>query len=99
MSADAECDDDGEGDVGSSFEGDEYDILPKNHELDLTPYIESALRLSAPAMPLCREDCKGLCSRCGANLNIETCNCAEVAEQEALDDSPFAVLKGLKFDE
>ena len=24
---------------------------------------------------LCREDCKGLCSRCGKNLNLGPCDC------------------------
>ncbi len=37
---------------------------------------ENAL-LSLPVQPLCREDCRGLCARCGANLNQGACNCAE----------------------
>jgi uncharacterized protein len=31
--------------------------------------------LSLPARSLCGEDCKGLCPRCGKNLNSESCNC------------------------
>ncbi|MGH9586596.1 MAG: YceD family protein [Acidobacteriaceae bacterium] len=41
--------------------------------------LEDVLReqvlLSLPPRTLCREDCKGLCPRCGCNLNSETCAC------------------------
>ena len=41
--------------------------------------LEDVLReqvlLSLPARTLCREDCKGLCPRCGRDLNTETCAC------------------------
>lgn len=41
--------------------------------------LEDVLReqvlLSLPARTLCREDCKGLCPRCGHNLNTESCTC------------------------
>lgn len=43
--------------------------------------LEDAVReqvlLSLPDRSLCREDCKGLCPHCGANLNETTCNCGE----------------------
>jgi uncharacterized protein len=41
--------------------------------------LEDVLReqvlLSLPARTLCREDCKGLCPRCGHNLNTDPCEC------------------------
>jgi uncharacterized protein len=41
--------------------------------------VEDVLReqvlLSLPARALCRQDCKGLCPRCGQNRNIEVCAC------------------------
>jgi len=41
--------------------------------------LEDVLReqvlLSLPARTLCREDCKGLCPRCGHNLNTDPCDC------------------------
>jgi uncharacterized protein len=44
--------------------------------------LEDVLReqvlLSLPAKTLCRPDCKGLCPRCGSNLNTETCTCDTV---------------------
>jgi uncharacterized protein len=56
-------------------------------ELDVT-YLEDGrintehllrenILLSLPVQPLCHEDCRGLCPRCGANLNLGVCGCAE----------------------
>ncbi len=45
------------------------------HEIDLTEEVRDLLVLAIPAKLLCREDCKGLCAGCGANLNVETCRC------------------------
>ncbi len=43
--------------------------------------LEDVLReqvlLSLPARTLCREDCKGICPRCGANRNSDACSCEE----------------------
>lgn len=33
--------------------------------------------LTLPTKPLCRKDCKGICSQCGKNLNDGACNCVE----------------------
>ncbi len=44
--------------------------------------LEDVLReqvlLSLPARTLCREDCKGICPRCGANGNNDPCSCEDV---------------------
>lgn len=37
--------------------------------IDLEPVIRDAVVLDLPFMPLCRDDCEGLCQTCGANLN------------------------------
>jgi len=42
---------------------------------DLQPHLEDWLIVSLPDRPLCREDCKGLCSVCGKNLNEGPCAC------------------------
>ncbi|MEK7794371.1 MAG: DUF177 domain-containing protein [Candidatus Hydrogenedentota bacterium] len=46
-------------------------------ELDLTGAVREEVSLSIPAKFLCREDCKGLCVACGANLNEGPCACNE----------------------
>lgn len=46
--------------------------------------------LTLPLKVLCSEECKGLCPRCGANLNEDSCHCP----RDSLD-SPFSILKGM----
>jgi uncharacterized protein len=41
--------------------------------------------LSLPMKPLCRQDCRGLCTVCGTNLNRETCDCKRDWEDPRLD--------------
>ena len=45
--------------------------------IDLDAIIQHQLILALPFYPLCREDCKGLCSHCGVNKNQETCQCSD----------------------
>ncbi|MBN1596165.1 DUF177 domain-containing protein [candidate division FCPU426 bacterium] len=60
-------------------------------QLDLLPEIESAFILALPMKPLCREDCPGLCSRCGRRLVDGPCLCRDAGSQ-----GPFAILKKLR---
>ncbi|HEX4308603.1 MAG TPA: DUF177 domain-containing protein [Acidobacteriaceae bacterium] len=43
--------------------------------LVLEDVLREQVLLTLPARTLCREDCKGLCPRCGRNLNDESCGC------------------------
>ena len=43
--------------------------------LALEDVLREQVLLSLPARTLCRQDCKGLCLRCGRNLNSEACTC------------------------
>jgi uncharacterized protein len=45
--------------------------------LDIGKAIEDNIVLNLPMKHLCSVQCKGLCSRCGANLNTEQCNCED----------------------
>jgi len=60
-------------------------------EIDLSPVLREQILLSAPASPLCREDCKGLCPTCGKDWNEGACGC----ETKAVDPR-WAALKNLK---
>ena len=42
-------------------------------DLDVTDDIRQEILLSYPVQFLCREDCRGLCPRCGTNLNERSC--------------------------
>lgn len=37
--------------------------------------VRNELLINWPIRVLCKDDCKGICSRCGANLNVTACNC------------------------
>jgi uncharacterized protein len=60
---------------------------------DVGQLIHEIIALAEPFQPLCKSDCKGLCSGCGANLNEEECRCAEQKNEVT---SPFSVLKKMK---
>lgn len=56
----------------------EEDWVPfRGERLDITSEVENALLASLPMKLLCRRDCRGLCQRCGADLNKEGCNCGD----------------------
>jgi uncharacterized protein len=44
-------------------------------ELDISVDVRDSLLLAEPLKHLCKEDCRGLCPRCGVNLNLEACHC------------------------
>jgi uncharacterized protein len=60
-------------------------------EIDLGAYLREVVALGLPVKPLCREDCRGLCPRCGADRNRESCGC-----DDTRPDSPFAALAALR---
>lgn len=59
--------------------------------VDIFEVLQEQLFLAIPEKLLCSERCKGLCQKCGARLNIESCKCTG-----GNPDSPFAVLQKLK---
>jgi uncharacterized protein len=58
--------------------------------LDIGDLLREQFQLALPMKPLCRDDCKGLCPQCGANLNRTECGCAP-----AWEDPRLAPLKQL----
>ena len=56
-------------------------------ELDVDRMIHNELLVQWPLRVLCREDCKGICSRCGTNLNYNNCDC----EKQSLDPRMAAI--------
>jgi len=62
-------------------------------EIDLKPAVREQVLLQIPGSPLCREDCKGLCPKCGKDLNEGDCGC-----DRAVLDPRWAVLKGLQLE-
>ncbi len=61
-------------------EQERIDELDENNfiqgrELDTEKLIHNEILINWPMRVLCKEDCKGICSRCGANLNQGSCDC------------------------
>jgi uncharacterized protein len=71
-------------DMGISF-------LPEEG-IDLKDIVAEQIWLNIPIKPLCDEQCKGLCSSCGTDLNRGDCAC-----QREYRDDRFAALKTLRF--
>ncbi len=70
---------------------DEEDIfsIDEHHLVDLTEAVRQQVLLAIPMVTLCKEDCAGLCSQCGHDLNLGPCDC------EPETDARFSVLKTL----
>jgi uncharacterized protein len=62
-------------------------------ELDLAAWARDALALALPGQIACREDCRGLCSRCGANLNRDPAH-----THDPDPDPRWAKLSEIRFD-
>ncbi len=63
-----------ESDVEEEAEGDDRYFYQGDH-IELAPMLREHIILAAPMQPLCREDCAGLCARCGEDLNAGPCQC------------------------
>ncbi len=71
----------------------EYELLGES--IELGRMLEDNVVVNLPVRFLCREDCKGLCSHCGKDLNEGECGCLP-KENEA---HPFSSLSRLYDDE
>jgi uncharacterized protein len=60
----------------ADLESDHYMMFHDGRQLDLRGETRESLLLELPITPHCREDCRGLCPRCGADLNDGPCGCA-----------------------
>ena len=62
-------------------------------EIDLEPCVRDAILLSTPFAPLCKEDCLGLCPRCGGDRNLDECSCGPEVDER------WAALSSLKLED
>jgi uncharacterized protein len=65
--------------VDSLNGGDTGDLIvvEEGLRLDLDELVHADVMLEFPTKFLCREDCKGICPKCGINLNLEQCRCTD----------------------
>lgn len=70
----------------------EYDFGRK--ELDLSPVLQEEILLNVPLIKLCKKSCKGICPKCGKNLNTGKCKC-KIEEKQPEENKPFKDLDKL----
>lgn len=69
-------DDDDDGGIELRPEDLDVSFLPQGTTtLQVEEVVREQILLEVPIRPLCRPDCKGLCSHCGADLNDGACGC------------------------
>ena len=61
-----------------------YDVSAR-HVVDITDDVRQEVMLDFPLIPVCQDDCRGLCPRCGHNLNESDC-----AHQLGMEDDQGA---------
>ena len=77
----------------SELHGEELEIsIYDGEKIDVSDLAREQILLNLPAQIFCSENCKGLCPKCGANLNQKTCDC----ETKEIDPR-WANLKNLRF--
>ena len=64
---------------GVEDDPDVFLLDERSPDLDLRPALREQWLLNVPGYALCRDDCKGLCPTCGADLNLGPCDCASSA--------------------
>ncbi|WNG56583.1 DUF177 domain-containing protein [Archangium gephyra] len=89
---DEQEDDKGHGESGGSFALDDTDAeVFDGKVIDLEPIVREQVLLALPMNTVCREECKGLCTKCGQNLNDKACGC-----DTTFVDPRLAALKNIK---
>lgn len=76
---------------GEAPDADEETYALGREMLDLAPLVRDAILLELPIAPVCRDDCRGICPVCGADLNDGPCDCSPQAA-----DPRWAVLDALR---
>jgi uncharacterized protein len=65
---------------GEQFDPSEVQVLsPALNVIDIAEDVRETVLLAVPLKLLCNENCKGLCPTCGANRNVEPCDCRDDA--------------------
>lgn len=78
-----------------NIEDEDDDVVFMDHnKIDISKLVNELVILSIPMKNLCEEDCKGICPKCGKDLNKGDCDC----NTENIN-LKFSVLKDFKIDE
>lgn len=55
-----------------------YQVDLADRSISLDPDIRAEIIMDYPINPLCKPDCKGICPKCGRDLNKEVCKCVSL---------------------
>jgi uncharacterized protein len=66
-------------------------LAPEQDKIDISNDVSEFSLLSIPMKKVCKEDCKGLCPKCGTNLNTGSCKCDDDSADSVWD--PLLKLK------
>ncbi len=65
----------------TELKGEDLDVsFYSGQTINLDDLVREEIFLNLPMRPLCRDDCLGLCPRCGKDLNLRACDCFPVKE-------------------
>ena len=63
-------------DAEAELRGDDLEVaVYDGASIDLSELAREQILLNLPIRFVCRDDCRGLCRRCGADLNNQDCDC------------------------
>lgn len=58
----------------------DFPVSGESDTVEMDADLREAILLNLPRFPLCSEQCRGLCPRCGKNLNEGSCGCSEASD-------------------
>lgn len=92
VGASGEGEDDGGADSTGSFDLQDSDREPFDGKtIDLDQIVREQVLLALPLTVVCQDDCRGLCTVCGQNLNEKECGC-----ERKMVDPRLMALKDIK---
>ncbi len=76
--------------VTTDEDADEHPDYMEGYQLNVETFVYNEILINWPVKILCKEDCKGVCPKCGQNLNMRECGC-----DTFVPDPRMAVLKDI----
>ncbi|KAL5569334.1 hypothetical protein UlMin_025909 [Ulmus minor] len=71
---------------------DRFYFPPEEKEIDISKHIRDLVHLEITINAVCDPNCKGMCLKCGANLNTSSCNCSN----QEVERDPYGPLGNLR---
>jgi uncharacterized protein len=67
--------------TSTSLDAEEMEyIFYEGNKIDITKILIEQINLYIPFKPICKSKCQGICPNCGANLNLDKCECENFSD-------------------